>query len=772
MKNKDSLDFCCYRIRRKFSLPLPLIQMPELAPDIRAFDSDYPWQIWALWALEERLFSLAFEANAAQNLEAQRLLERDLVALASWPQFNVQNKPDLPFAHAVLVLATANHSWLYLSESCQTRVKMALAKAVEHGITLFGDTIAIQQSSELLSGSKPYQHLHNITLIAMASLAMAAEVIQDKRAEVLSKSVLAHVLARFELTQTGFTEGLSYDGYWLNFTLAWLETQPVNVQQLIINHPAIAGFEQQILAHACPGSLVNSAELGDVEPEQMTFLWSALARLQRFQFSQTGAFLLSQVPQAWLRADAQWILHELQSSICSGIQLSPAAYSSPLVSVSCISLQSGLAHDELNVVVAVSNSPMSHIQKDNGTLVIGKQQRWWITDPGYQQYLKTSEREYTIGNRAHNFPVVNGYAHSYKAPSLISYGKSAKHVNCDFVVLELTDCYHNDANIENVTRTLWRLGSQHILVCDTLITKFSSHTVDYHWHGHADAYWGELSGAVYLAMDDCEELLVIQSSIVELSLSQVQRFRGSRGSMTLCSHSQCDQVKIKRYWWLFSFAASLPRFEANDVVATVNDETFNLYDTVLQSAAEPKLSVLISSEGILARVKIGDEFLAGASDELWHFNLLLDGELIQQTTTHGRSVMFDYFPLNVASKVKIIASYCGVQPLETSYELKPIEIAQIRHKPLVTIATLSDNQFSASCILMPGYIDEDVEYAFYLMVNGERLSVAWYSQDNTVSFDVSAIEAGFELAIRGFVRSKQNETQKFSSISFMSKKGR
>lgn len=766
MKSNTSLNFSCYRIRRNFSLPLPIQHMPILANCVRGFDDNYPWQIWALWALEERILSLFLQVVTSDSEDVLKLLERDLMALASWPQFHVHNKPDLPFAHATLVLATAKHSCFFLSEHCQTQVNAGLLSAVEQGLSLFGNTLFIQQSCDILTASKPHQHLHNIPLIAMAALAMAAEVINHKDAGSISNCLLAHVLARFELTNTGFTEGVSYDGYWLNFVLAWLETQPVKLQQSLITHSAITLFEQQILAHACPGHLASSAELGDVEPEQMTFLWSALARLQKFQFSPARAFLLSQVPQTWLRADAKCVLQNLHLQKTNYAAFTAATpHVSPLLSNTCISLNSGLACGDLSVVIAVSNSPMGHIQTDNGTLVIGKQKRWWITDPGYQQYLKTSERVFTIGKQAHNYPVVNGCSQNFKSLELINYGKCAKFANCDFVVLELTDCYSRAAAVDNVTRTLWRIGKNHVLLCDTVITETTSQSVDYSWHGHADAYWGELSNAVYSVFDDTQDRLFIQTSIGSLSLGHVQRLRGSRGSMTLCTHSQLNQHKVQRYWWLFSFADTLPVLEVGDLSASIDGELFNLHDTLPMQVSQPKLKVLILPEGIQAQIRAGDEFVTVTTDEQWLLNLLEDGQLIQQIESNRRKVLFNYYPIKAASRLMITATRISHQQLEVRYELQPIEIVQIRQKPLVTTATLHEDKFSAFCVLMPDFIDDEVEYAFYFMVNGEKFSVVWYSDNNMVTFDCSGIEAGMKLEIKGFVRAKRDTSKKFSSTS-------
>lgn len=766
MNKRSTLEFNCYRIRRKFSLPLPLTKLPSLGVKVRGFESDYPWQIWALWALEERLFSLALTCTKDDNVEAKRLLERDLTALAGWPCFNAQNKPDLPFAHATLTLATAKLSWSFLSRDCKICIDNGLLRAIDQGITLFSDTLDVQQSSEILAKQNPYQHVHNIPLIALSALAMAAEVTHHEKAKALSNCVHAHVIARFELTENGFTEGISYDGYWLNFVLAWLATQSKPMQDSIIQHPAIKIFEQQVVAQSCPGDVARSAELGDIEPEQMTFLWSALVRLQTFKHSHRRAFLLSQLLKKRLRADALLVMEELRAQDQLTVDIEPLlAEASFLKTNTCISLFSGFGDEDLNVVLAYSSSPMNHIQKDNGTLVIGKQQRWWITDPGYQQYLKTAERDYTIGRQAHNFPVVNGYAHADKAPELIQLREDTSHENCDVVVVDLTDCYPKEAGVESVTRTLWRLGNEQVILCDTVLTDESDNTVEYHWHGHADAYWGEIEKAVYLAFEDISDVMTIQTSIGKIGLNHVQRLRGSRGSATLCTLSHSGQKKVQRCWWLFNFRTSLPILLTDDYTANVDGREFDLRSIVRESIAEPKLSVLVRPDGMEAKVKMGDEFLGREIQECWTFSLFVDGKLTQSIESNSRTALFNYFPVGLSNSVVIKARPQDSDQADGQCTLTHSQIEKICQKPLVTVASLKDNQLSAYCVLMPGHIEGEVEYAYYLMVNGERHSVVWYSPNETVTFDVSEIESDAQLTVKGFVRSKEEPDRKFSSTS-------
>lgn len=68
----------------------------------------------------------------------------------------------------------------------------------------------------------------------------------------------------------------------------------------------------------------------------------------------------------------------------------PAECPSPSVLNDAVVLRSGMTADDVAVAMGQGSSPMGHIHQDNGRLVIGTRGRWWLDDPGYQQYLQTS----------------------------------------------------------------------------------------------------------------------------------------------------------------------------------------------------------------------------------------------------------------------------------------------------------------------------------------------------------------------------------------------
>ena len=277
----SQLSFACYRIRRRFSHPLPIASLPVRDVHVCRFNQPYPWQILCLWALEERLHALSGAAMFSQDKAAQQQCVKDLEALAQWPRYTVGDKLDLPFGHAVQLMATALREWTWLPATTKSALSAALLRAVEEGLLLVPASVRELASSQaLLSKPNPHQYLHNILLIAQAALATAAEAIDHPERKTLSQRFQHLYHARLALYHEGLTEGISYDGYLANFALGWLSTQPSHVKEEIVHHPAMLDIESQARGQACPGAVWQSAEIGDVEPLEMPFVWSALARLQ------------------------------------------------------------------------------------------------------------------------------------------------------------------------------------------------------------------------------------------------------------------------------------------------------------------------------------------------------------------------------------------------------------------------------------------------------------------------------------------------------------
>lgn len=105
--NAKHLAFSCYRIRRRWSLPFPVTALPKLETQVRSFAQPYPWQIWCLWALEERLYVLNGAGTFLDNQAAHDGCIEGLEGLSQWPRYSVADKLDLPYGHAVQLMAMA-----------------------------------------------------------------------------------------------------------------------------------------------------------------------------------------------------------------------------------------------------------------------------------------------------------------------------------------------------------------------------------------------------------------------------------------------------------------------------------------------------------------------------------------------------------------------------------------------------------------------------------------------------------------------------------------
>lgn len=767
--NVRQLTFSCYRIRRKWSLALPVVALPELDVQVRGFAQPYPWQIWCLWALEERLHAFAGAVHFSGDQAALAKCVEDLEALAQWPRYTVAGKLGLPYGHAVQLMATALLHWRGLPEGTLHLLREALHRAVDEALPLLPAVPAVPGA--LLSMPNLHQHLHNIVLITQAALGTAAEAVGHPERQELSARFLYLMQARLALFHSGLTEGISYDGYLHNFALAWLKTQPGEVVQAVVHHPAMLDLENQALGLACPGNVALSAEIGDVEALDMPFVWSALARLQQFAYSASRAALLAAVPTERLRADALWALSDSAGAENSGSPpLALPTVAGIQQSTFALTLATGLDHDDLSCVVALCSSPMNHVQADNGTVLIGHAGHWWITDPGYQQYLKTSEREFTLGPAAHNTPVINGHGHAYKAGCLLYKGECLPEGQRSgaYAVLDLTACYPAEAGAESVIRTLWRLGRDRVVVCDTVVSPEAS--VAYSWHADADAYWGEQADAIYLTLGDSQRTLWIQSGHQALSLAQQQRLRGSRGQCTL---QVLQPPNLIYHWWSFGFSDSVPVFEVNGSTACIDNVNLDLSALLPIIPQHPSIELAIQSDHLLVILRTGDEPLALPSNDMWNMSMVVNGAVIYETQSRGRKCLLPIPLIDTDDTVVVMASLfdnktkekLNLEPL--NYVVSPNEIKAMRNVPLRVFAEFNDNCVIGRCCLMPSTLMGELEYAFYLLVNGKKTEVRWYEESAMHTFLLQPTDIGKTIQIRGFVRSKTAPDHKISAASLV-----
>lgn len=192
---------------------------------------------------------------------------------------------------------------------------------------------------------------------------------------------------------------------------------------------------------------------------------------------------------------------------------------------------------------------MGHMQNDAGSVVIGIQDNWMLTDPGYRQYLPTAEERFTLGPTAHNHPIING-----EAPSVTLTDRQFEKVESrelTAIRLKLDSTYANWKG--DIRRSLYVLPGR-IAVHDE-ITGRAIKSIAYHWHGHQDAYWNLDKGKASLALNG--QTLCFSCHGHELKPGDLQRLRGSRGQLTIAKTLNFPKAQKKAdVWWVFEFPDS------------------------------------------------------------------------------------------------------------------------------------------------------------------------------------------------------------------------
>ncbi|MCE5273326.1 heparinase II/III-family protein [bacterium] len=534
-----------YRIHRSLAYPLPVARIDN--PPVPVEDSSlvYPWEIWMLWELEERVGCLGWAGELSGEARFREAAERDLAALAGWPTYNAQAQPHLSVGHAARTMYLARRNWGWLSSQLKDSLAAACGRLVDnHSAWLQAGRLGLTTPEQVLSADP--QVLHNIPVIATLGLCLAARAGGHPLLPELERHCLALVQAELDLRARGLTEGLSYDGYILDFVADWLRDAPEESRRAVLGNPQVARVLSQAVWLAASGCLWRFAPFDDVEPLQMPFHADAQAKLLGFRPDSLAAWYLEHFPVTILRADGLAAL--AQSGFPRSFGSAPPAPGAS-AALYAVVLRTGWEPADLAVAASASNATAGHIQCDNGSLVLGTRGLWLIDDPGYQQYLSGEERDFTLGPGAHNYPVVNGLVQtSHRVERLVcrQEADSLWHTR-----LEFTAAYDSSLALERVTRDIWLCGRSLVVVADR-VKGAAVKDIRYTWQGCPEAAWWPQDGAWLVSAAGAG--LWVQSPGNSLDGGELYRHPGTRGQMSLCKTLPAGPDN--RIWWVFSLGDS------------------------------------------------------------------------------------------------------------------------------------------------------------------------------------------------------------------------
>lgn len=561
-KARKELAVYYYRINHIMAFPLPLAarptEMPLGIPEMKA----YPWLTWLSWALEER-WRLLLAAWQRGDEAAGELLQIELAALAGWSSFVEWNgAAGLALGHIAGVLALALQQGERLRPEYRMQIRQAALQLLEQ------DTLpwyarhwgAVQ---EPLGAT----NLHNIPLIALvrsAQLARSLEHPATAQLDATAKMAL-DAWCRLRLHPTApHTEGTAYDGYLMDSLTEWLDGLPEKSELLAASKPALLSLVDHWLAMALPGRVDLQAPIGDVEPE-MPFWMSVLARLSLWyeECDQNGGWwLLQHLPPD--RMPAATLVLLLANEEKMAVDSAAPVASAPQVVSNAVVLRSGWAEDNVLVAVGAGGSKMSHLHKDGGQVVIGWQNRFWLTDPGYQQYRQGEERDFTMGSDAHNVPVINGIVQTQRAAQVLEVSATEGQ---QYTRLDLTACYEGLPESARVVRHVWLhllplVTSPQVIVADEYTGLAEGTPISNAWNFGTHFAWAFQDG--WARLSDGERTLWVSCLGTALLPHQLVRHAGSRGPLTL-SHQhilsqpaqQASQQSAQTVWWLFHLEPSI-----------------------------------------------------------------------------------------------------------------------------------------------------------------------------------------------------------------------
>jgi Heparinase II/III-like protein len=554
-----------YRIYRKLAYPLPVTEIHH--PDFHVTGiSGYPWEIWMTWDLEQRVFSLGWAAEWTGNERYRELVRRDIGALAGWPQYDAHEQPHLAGAHAARLMVAAYRNWDWLGEDVRGRIEQGLRRFVDSYPEWLGDgRLELDTAEKVLAAGG--RLLHNIPTIAIIGRSMAARVCGHPLREKLERHAETLIKAQLQLRGTGYTEAVGYDGYILDFVADWLPEARKDFRSELPAGDELALMLEQSWIIAVPGNLMNVAPLNDVEPGEMPFHASAHAKLAALSGANPReSWYLQNLPLEWLRTDALAALDRVDLS--GTAEAPPAGAEEGLYT---LTTRSGWNTNDLAVVMSATEASVGHIQKDNGTILIGAGGNWLIDDPGYQQYVPGIEREFTLGPAAHNYPVIGG--DGVQTVNKVKRLEAGVRDGLPCMAVDIAAGYDSSVGVSRVVRKVWQAGDSLVVVADLIQFEGGSREINYHWQANpAAALWLQ-EGSVRIVLD-CESLWVTSAGR-PLQGQAIRRLPGTRGQITIGRTIPAGEHD-KTIWWLFKRGATAAGYELSADGASITVAGLNL----------------------------------------------------------------------------------------------------------------------------------------------------------------------------------------------------
>jgi hypothetical protein len=534
-----------YRIGHTLAFPLPLAASPaagELPAGIRG--RRYPWHTWLSWALEERWRLLHAAWRRFDDRDAGLLLQRELAALAGWDSFcEIRGGVSLSTAHLAACLAQALADPAGWDGGMFRQARAAAETLLEREAWPW-----FQKTWPAGRELKPVE-LHNLSVIALTRTTQLARIVGSPRAAALDERTreVARAWCRLRIGGTHHTEGNSYDGYLMDSLTEWCEGLPDRHALQAECREALASVADEWIHLALPGRPDLHAPLGDVEPE-MPFWQTALARLAAWYRRPENAWLVRRLPVS--RMPAACLVEALGSA-----DPGPADGAPPVAGLHehphALSLRTGWDSGDVLAAVGLARSVMSHLHADAGQLVIGWQNRFWITDAGYQQYRPGEEREFTVGVEAHNAPVIGGRAQLRRAPRLLARpngpGREQR------AEIDLTACYADlpaGASVRREIRLLPDAGPA-VVVRDLIRGLDKDTEVRTQWLVGTHLAWAFRQG--WARLSDGRQAMWIGTFPGTVTAAGLERHPGSRGPLTLRHTVSLPDGSAER-WWVFACA--------------------------------------------------------------------------------------------------------------------------------------------------------------------------------------------------------------------------